>query len=805
MASLLQDLRFGLRLLCRNPGFTVVALVALALGIGANTAIFSVVSAVLLRPLPYPEPDRLVWIWAHSPTRGIPFHFFLYADFVGWRRQARSFESMSAYFPKAVTVSSGEPERVTGLQVNAGFLRVFGVRPILGRDFVEEDDQPGARRVCLISHGLWQRRLGSDPNLIGSAVRLDGSDYTVVGVLPPGFQVVGMPAHLYMPLALAGSRSGADRYFSVGALARLKPGVTKAQAQAETNALAGQLNEAYFRTSKRGLRLWGLREFLVRDVQTSVRVLAGAAALVLLVACANVANLVLARTVVRRKELAVRATLGAGRLRIVRQLVTESSLLSLLGGGLGLALAHWGVQLLVAAGPARYPMLREARLDAQALWFSLGISLLTGMLFGLTPALSVTKAGLQEALQEEGRGSGESIRGTHLRSVLVVSEVALALLLAIGAGLLLKALLRLQEVRPGFNAAEVLTAGITLPGGSYASQRERQAFFQQLLPELERLPGVRAAGMVSALPLGPINTGTLIHVEGRPAPRPEDAPAVWVRSATASYFRALEIPLLRGRHFSEQDSAAAPRVALINQTMARRFWPKEDPVGKRLAAGLTHGQQTPWITVVGVVGDIRHTSLAQPPQPEFFLPYPQHPETQMFLAIRTTADPSGFAPVLRAAVAGVDKEQPISEVGSLEHSLADSIAPRRFAVLLVGAFAGLAVALAAVGIYGVTSFVVTRRRHEIGVRLALGAAGGEVLRLIVGQGMSLTALGLGIGWAAAWALTRILRSLLFGITATDPLIFGVVPVLLAAVTALACYLPARRAMRIAPVAALRHQ
>ena len=805
MTTLLQDLRFGLRMLRKNPGFTVVAIVVLALGIGANSAIFSVVNTVLLRPLPYPDPDRLVWIWAHSPTRGIPFHFLLYADFADWRKQARSFEAMSAYFPRAVTLTSREPERVPSLQVNASFLRVFGVQPMLGRDFLVEDDRPGAPRVTLLSHGFWQRRFGSDPSLIGTPVGLDGSDYTVIGVLPPGFQAANLTAHFYTPLALAGSRTGPDRYFSVGALARLRPGVTMRQAQTETNALADRLNEQYFRKGKRGLRLWGLREFLVRDVELSLLVLVGAVALVLLVACANVANLLLARAGARHKEIAVRAALGAGRLRIVRQLLIESGLLSLLGGGLGLLLAYWGVKFLVVAGPARYPMLREARLDAQVLWFTLGISLLTGLVFGLAPALSVTKAGVHDALKEGGRGSSESLRRRRLRSLLVVWEVALALVLAIGAGLLLKGFLRLQEVKPGFNALGVLTGGVTLSGVKYATPHDRNAFFEQFLRESERLPGVRAAGMVSALPLGPINTGTLIHVEGRPEPRPEDAPAVWVRSATPGYFRALEIPLLKGRHFSPQDTESAPRVALINQTMARRFWPSEDALGKRLAAGLTHGPQTPWITVVGVVGDIRHSSLAQPPEPEFFLPYPQRAEPQMFLAVRTTAPPAAFAPLLRAALAAVDKNQPISEVGSLERSLADSIAPERFAVLLAGAFAALAVALAAAGIYGVTSFMVTCRKHEIGVRMALGAVRHDIFRLILGQGMSLALIGLGAGLAAALAFSRLLRSLLFGITATDPVIFCAVPLLLGAIAALASYLPARRATRLEPVLALRHE
>jgi putative ABC transport system permease protein len=816
MGTLLHDTRFAVRILLNNPGLALVAVVALALGIGANTAIFSVVNTVLLRPLPYKDPDRLVWIWASSPTRNIPFHFFQYPDFVDWRQQARSFESMSAYFPAAATLTgpggqSHEPEWVYHLRVNASFFHMLGVRRILGRDFVEADDRPGAARVTILSHGLWQRRFGASNNVIGTAITLEGETYTVVGILPQGVQAVNMPAQLYTPIALGGSRTGPERTFSHGAFARLKSDVTLKQAQAETNTIVDRLDQDYFRKGKRGIRLWGVREFLVRDVRLSLLILLGAVALVLLIACANVANLLLAKAVARQKEIAIRTALGAGRWRLVRQLLTESLVLALLGGGLGLLLAYWGVDVLVATTPANYPLVRDTRLDTSVLCFTVLASLLTGLIFGLVPALSVSRTDVHEALKEGGRGSAESMRRNRFRNLLVVTEVALALVLAIGAGLLLKGFLRLQEVNPGFNAKGVLAASISLPAAKYRTPQQRAAFFEEFFERLESLPGVKAAGMVDALPLSGVNRGSNIHIEGRPEPRPDESPTIWMRCANRAYLRTLEIPLLRGRHFTDQDSEAAPRVAIINQTMARQFWPNEDALGKRFGRGLTHRPSSssapppPWITVVGVAGDVRHTALARPPEAEFIVPYAQFSQPVMSLVIRTASDPARFAPGLRSAAVAVDRDQPVSEVGSLEQRLYNSIAPQRLAMRLLGIFAGVAVALAAVGVYGVISFAVTRRTHEIGIRMALGATRPDVLRMVLREGLTMTLSGLGLGLVAALLLTRLLRSLLYGMTASDPLVFTAVPLLLVAVALAACYIPARRATKVDPMVALRYE
>jgi putative ABC transport system permease protein len=814
MTTLLQDLRYALRRLGRSPAFTAVAVLTLALGIGANTAIFSVVNTVLLRPLPYREPDRLVWIWANSPRQGIPFHFFLYPDFVEWRAQARSCETMAAYAPAAVTLTNGataEAEHVPRLRVSASFFRLLGVRPALGRDFVEADDQPGAPRVVMLSHELWQRRYGSEPGVVGRMVTLDGEGYTAVGVLPPGFRAANLTAQLYTPIALDGSRTGPGRRFSHGAFARLARGVTAGQAQAETNLIVDRLDPNFFRWGGRGIRLWGVREFLVREVRLSLLVLTGAVGLVLLVACANVANLLLARATTRQREIAVRATLGAGRWRLMRQLLTESSLLGLLGGGLGLLAAYWGVKLLVAVTPANYPLVAETRIDGQVLGFTLLLSVATGVLFGLAPAVSLSRTSLQEALKEGGRSATGGAQHHRVRSLLVVVEVALAAVLAIGAGLLLKGFWRLQGVNPGFEAKGVLTAGLSLPAARYATGERRAAFHRELASRLETLPGVQAAGIVTALPLGGYNTGTAIHIQGQPEPRPDEAPVVWFRAASPGYFRAMQIPLKRGRLLSARDLEGAERVALVNETMARRFWPGLDPIGQRFGLGLSHRPPAPdrpalpWITVVGVVGDVRHTALAQPAEAEYFESYLQRPFPAVTVVVRTPAEPERFAPSLRAAVAAVDKGQPVSEVTALERWLFNSIAPQRLATVLLGIFAGLALALATVGVYAVMSFSVERRTHEIGVRLALGAERGDVLRLVLRQGMTLALAGLGAGLVGALFLGRVMRGLLFGVTATDPAVFAAAAAALAVVALVATWIPARRATRVEPSAALRYE
>ena len=810
---MLHDFRFAIRTLLKTPTFTGAAVLALALGIGANTAIFSVVHTVLLRPLPYSDPDRLVWLWGQHTKRGVPFHFIRYRDLAQIMNGTPSFESASAYSPAPVTLAlpgGGQPEQAPAMRVNAGFLRMLGARPRIGRDFAEDDDRPGARPVALISHGLWQRRFGSNPSVAGSPVLLDGVEHTVIGVLPQGFQAFNSTRDVFIPLALGPAPVAPAGGISVGGYARLKPGAGRERAQSEVNTVVGRLDPQYFGTSGREVRLWGAHEFMVRDVRRTLLVLLGAVGLVLLIACANVANLLLARAGSRRREIAVRTALGAGRWRIARQLLAESLLLGGIGGALGLAAAWWGLSALVAGAPQRIPMIRETRVELPVLWFTVAVSLFTGLLFGLAPAVAASRANVHEDLKEGGR-AGESIRRNRTRNLLVMAEVALALVLAVAAGLLIKGFARLLEANPGFNTRGVLAAGISLPGVRYAKGVDRAAFFREVMRQVESQPGVQAAGLVSVLPLSGTDTGRTMHFEGRPEPGPDEAPTIWWRVATPGYFRAMEIPLRRGRMFGDQDTPDSPRVAVVNETFVRRHFPNADPIGRRMAYGLSHrpgatgAAPPPWITIVGVVGDVRHNSITQPASDEFFMPYQQEPWPAMTVAARTPLDPERFAPALRAAVQAVDKDLPVSRVRSMEQILAESISDRRLSVWLLGIFAGVALALAAVGIYGVMSFSVARRTQEIGVRMALGAARSDVLRMVVLQGVRTAAIGLAAGLAAAFAVTRVMKSILYEVTATDPVIFTAVALLVMAVAALASYIPARRATKVEPVAALRYE
>lgn len=802
MSELWNDIRYSCRLLLKYRAVTVVAVLALALGIGANTAIFSVVNAVLLRPLPFRAPGRLVTIRIDVPQRNIRSAFGPYPEVSDWRRESRSFESMSAFSLASVNLATrDESERVSILKVNAGMFPMLGVRMALGRAFLPEEDRPGAARVAVLSNSLWRRRFGSDGGLVGRMVILDGNPYTVVGVLPPGFQMESPDVDLYTPIAMSTARGRGDRW-SFGAWARLKPGVSIEAAQAELDTLNRRLQQQYPRPLK-GWRahVWGLHAFLVRDVELSLLVLLAAVALVLLIACANVANLLLARTGARQKEIAIRTALGARRARVVRQLLTESVLLALAGGVLGVALAYCGVAGLVALGAEQFPMLRQARLDLPVLAFTMLVSLLTGLLFGIAPALAVSRADVHGTLKEGGRASTESRGRNRLRGLLVVSEVALALLLMIGASLMMRSLLNLQDVNPGFRAAGVLTASINLPASRYANPGQREAFYRQLEERLEAAPGVSAAGISSVLPMGGVNQGGSWLVEGHPVTNPADVPLLYFRIVNPRYFQALQIPLKRGRTFTVQDNQGAPRVVIVNETLARRYWPNQDPIGKHIGDGRPEG----WMPVVGVVGDVRHMSLAQEPEPELYLPLAQNPEPGMRLAVRTPADPLRFAPVLRRTVMELDRDQPLSRVGSMEQAVSDAVATQRFSALLLGVFAAVALVLAAIGIYGVISFAVTCRTHEIGVRVALGARRADVLRAVVGQGTVLALIGVAIGLAAAFSLTRLLGSLLYGVKATDPLVFAGVSLLLTAVAALASYIPARRAASVDPMVALRYE
>jgi putative ABC transport system permease protein len=795
---MLQDIRLGLRMLARNPGVTALATIALALGIGGNTAVFSVVNAVLLKPLPVANPDRLVWIWANSPSRNLNFAFAAYSTYDAWKSGSQGFESMSAYSPGSATLLIGhDPERVDILRVNASFFPMLGVSPVVGRNFLPAEDQAGAPKVAILEYGLWERRLGSDRNIIGRAINLDGESVTVSGVLPRGFAFPARPADIYVPIARSTAR-GAGGKLSVGTYARLKPGVPIDRAQAEIDAVSRRLEAAYPDMKGRGARVWRVRDFIVRDVRLSLLVLLGAVGLVLLIACANVANLLLVRASVRQREIALRTALGAGRWRILRQLLTESVILGILGGAAGLALGYAGITILPRYAPDPMPFLKQASLDGPVLAFAIAMAVLTGILFGLAPAIAAFRTRVYETLKQGSLAAGESRARNRFRGALVVVEVALALLLSIGATLMMRTLLRIQATRLGFDAEGVLTASISLPGPKYPKPAQRIEFYQRVLERLGAMPGAQAASMVSLIPLAGSNTGMNLQIEGQPAPRPEDTPIFWQRIIDPGYFRVMRIPLLRGREFTEQD-AGAPLVAIINETMARHYWPNADPLGKRFGGGQR------WYTIVGIVGDVKFTSLTKEADPEFYEPYRQTPQAQMVLTVRTAYDPERLVPALRQAVLQTDPTQPVSKVTTMARNVSNATGTPRLAAGLFAVFGTVALLLAAVGIYGVISFSVSRRTREIGVRIALGAGSHDVLRMVVGQAATLAVIGVAAGIGAALALTRLIQGMLFGVSAMDPVAYLAVSALLIAVAALAAYVPARRAARVSPSVALRYE
>jgi putative ABC transport system permease protein len=796
---MLQDIRFGLRMLLRNPGATALATIALALGIGGNTAVFSVVNAVLLRPLPVASPERLVWIWANSPSRNLPFAFTSYYNYAEWKAGMPSLESASAYTPAWASLLIGnDPQRVDIIRVNASFFHMLGITPFAGRDFLAADDQPGAPKVAILEYGLWERRFGSDRGVVGRAIKLDGENVTVAGVLPRGFAFPSKAADIYMPIASSTVRGDATAP-SVGAYGRLKAGVPLARAQAEIDAVSRRLADAYPGMKGRGARLWPVRDFAVREVRLSLLVLLGSVGLVLLIACANVANLLLVRASVRQREIALRTALGAGRWRILRQLLTESVLLSIAGGAAGIGLGYAGIQFLPSYSLARIPFLGQVSLDGSVLVFAVSASLLTGILFGLAPAISAFRTRVYETLKEGSLAAGESRGRNRFRGALVVIEVAVALLLSIGASLMMRTLLRLQATSPGFEADGVLIASVSLPANKYPKADPRIAFYRATLDRLAAMPGVQAASMASLVPLGGPNTGTNLLIEGQPAPRPEETPIFWRRVIDPAYFRVMRIPLVRGREFNDQDVGAATPVAIINETMARRYWPGADPIGKRF------GTQERWLTVAGIVGDVKFTSLTKDADPEFYVPYRQSAQSDMVLTVRTASDPLLLASALREAVHQTDAAQPVSKVTTMAQLLDYSVGTPRLAAALLTIFGAIALLLAAVGIYGVIAFSVARRTREIGVRIALGAGGRDVLRMVVGQAVVLAVIGVAVGIAGALALTSAIQGMLFGVTATDPLIYASVSLLLIVIAALAAYIPARRASRLSPSIALRYE
>jgi putative ABC transport system permease protein len=803
--EMFQDLRFGLRMLLKQPGFSLIAILTLALGIGANTAIFSVVNAVWLRSLPYPEAERLTIVAHRNLKRGGNFELTPAAYF-DLREQSKSFEHLAVYGSRDFNLTgAGEPERLRGQGVSAALFPLLKVSPSAGRVFTDADERAGAAPVVILSHQLWQRRFGADLNLIGQTLRLDDKSYTVVGVMPPGFAFPDRETELWAPFIFAANAVNDRESFFLSAVARLNPGVTLTAAQSELDGIAQNLTRAYPRSNTDlGFGVVPLHENQVRGFKQALFVLLGAVLFVLLIACVNVANLLLARAAVREKELAVRAALGAGRTRLLRQLLTESTLLALCGGAGGLLLAVWGIKLLKLINPGTIARLDEVSLDFRVLGFTLGVACLTGILFGLAPALQISKPDLQHALKEGGRGF-TGARGQRLRGLLVVTEIALSLVLLIGAGLLIRSFIRLQNVDVGFNPTGLLTLRVEMSESKAQDLERLVGFYQAVLERVQALPGVEAAGVVNAAPIITPGMRSALVLEDKGDPPPGQPQLANNRVVSPDYFRTLGVPLLRGRLLSAQDNAQAPAVVLINQAMARRYWGDEDPVGKRFKFG-ARTANTPWLTVVGIVGDIRQAGLDNASLPEFYTPFTQgHARwaKPRMLFVRTAGDPLSLVAAVKEQIWAVDKDQTIWAVRTMEELVGRWLAPRRFNLWLLGVFAALALVLASVGIYGVISYSVSQRAREIGVRLALGAARRDIFKLVVGHGLVLTLGGVAIGLVAALALTRWLSTLLFEVSTTDPLTFASVALLLTGVALVACYLPARRATQVDPLVALR--
>jgi putative ABC transport system permease protein len=809
MGTILQDLRYGVRMLLKSPGFTVVVVLALALGIGANSAIFSVVNAVLLRPLPFGEPDQLMMVWGAAKSNSETRMVLSIPDIKDLREQSQLLEYIAPYNGSGTTLVNGaDSERLFGANVTADLFPLLRVQPLMGRAFTREEDVPGGPAVVVISQSLWQRSFGSDPSIIGKEIKLAGKNTTVLGVMPADFRfpMQNQKSEYWQPLSSSPSFIAAKDIRgsrSLRVVARLKPGVTRAQAESELAAIGARLESQYPDTNT-GLsfNLRPLHEDIVGSVRPALLVILGAVGFVLLIACANVANLLLARAASRHKEIAIRTALGAGRWRIVRQLLTESVLLSLMGGALGLLLAMWGVDLLIAASPTDLPRVKETGLDTHVLGFTALVSILTGLLFGVAPAWQSSKLDLNESLKEGGRGSTESLRRNRVRSLLVVSEVALSIVLLIGAGLLIRSFVKLLNTSPGFETRGVLIADIPLSRSRYATEEQQAAFTRQVIERARELPGVASAAAMNIVPLSGDGRQSSFTVEGRPVP-PGQEPDGEVTTVTPDYFRTMAIPLRSGRVFTEQDGKDTPPVVIISETLARRNFPGEDPIGKRLVLD----DEKPPSEIIGIVGDVRHEGLEKESYPGYYLSYYQAPERQVNLVVRAVApaDPSALQMAVRNMIKQIDKDQLIWEMKTMEQMRAESVARRRFNMLLLGIFASLALVLAAVGIYGVMSYSVTQRTHEIGIRIALGAQTRDVIRMVVSQGMTLALIGVGIGLLAAFVVTRIMTSLLFGVSPTDAMTFGAVAVGLSVIALVACLIPARRATRVDPMVALRYE
>ena len=801
---IIKDISYGIRSLVRNPGFTIVALLTLALGIGANTAIFSVVNAVLIRPLPYADPERIVWLWDTIPQ--LPTAPTSLPEFLDWKEQNRSFEQLAAFQSGNMFLDAGDgTEDVPVGLVTPQMFSLFHVNPIIGRTFTDEETLPGRFRVAVLSHSTWQNRFGSDPNVSGRTIQLNGRTYTIIGVMPAGFSFPDR-ATVWRPLPI--DPAALDRgphYLNV--VGRLKADVTLAQAQADMSALAARLSQQHpEKTSGHGVKIVGLADVVVGDIGLALYVLLGAVGFVLLIACANLANLMLARVGGRGREIAVRTALGASRLRIVRQLLTESLLLAVAGGGVGLLLAIWAVRWLVSLSPGTIPRVDEISVDPRVAGFTLLVSVATGVLFGLVPALQVSRTDLTDALKESGRTT-PGLRRHRLRSALVVSEVALSLVLLVGAGLLIRSFAKLNQVDPGFNPDQVLTLGVSLLPNKYPEDPQVATFYSQALERLASVPGVISTAAISEVPFSGGNTTDNFTIEGRPPIAKEAEPLTEYRVVTPRYFQSLGIPLLAGRDFSDTDTKQSPNVVVINDEFRRRHFGLENPLGHRLKL---QGQERDPLLIVGVVGNVRHMGLDELPIAAAYVPFLQDPLSKdyarsMTIVARTKSDPGAIAGALRAELTSMDKSVPVWAVKPMTEYLRDSLARRRFSMVLLSTFSGVALVLAAIGIYGVISYGVIQRTHEMGIRMALGAQRSDVLKLVLRQAMIVVFAGVGIGLVASWALTRLLKSLLFNVSVTDPLTFAAISVLIILMALLACLIPAWRATKVDPLVALRYE
>ena len=806
MESLRSDITYALRNLWKRPGFTLIAVLTLAIGIGANTAIFSAINALLLKPLPFPELDRVVTIWDSMPSRGVDRNEVSVANYLDWQAQSQSYEQLALYRWWSANISAIDPpERIQGFLVTANFFDALGMKPIMGRNFMAEENQPGKDAVAIITHSLWQRRFGGDPNILNKTITVNSVVRTVVGVMPERFNFP-KGSEVYAPLSLTPELIRNRVNHSYYVIGRLKPGVSIESSQAELSNLTARLEQQYPEANTG----WGATVFpvvadTVREYDTALWVMMGAVGFVLLIACANVANLMLARASGRQKEIALRAALGASRWRIIRQLLTESVIVALMGGALGILIGFWGIDALRASNPgeaAKYaPGWYQLGLNFTVLAFTLGLSLFSGIIFGLAPALQASKPNLNDSLKEGSRQT--SGRSHAVRSSLVVFEVALSLVLLVGAGLLGRSFLSLLRTNAGFNPDSILTMQLVLPVAKYRDDPSRAAFYNDLLQRVKTYPGVESAAFVNYLPLGGANSSSAYLIEGMPEPAPGEENIGRYRVNTPDYFQTMGIRLSKGRGFTDQDKPGATPVVIVNETLARKHWPNEDPLGKRIRFEGTL-DVAPWMQIVGVIEDVKH-DLNLPVTPEYYLPHAQDAWNSMIMVAKTKADPTSLSSALRQQVWSIDKDQPVFDVRTMEEVRSISIAMYSFSSVMLAIFAGVALLLASVGIYGVMAFAVTQRTQEIGIRMALGARARDVLKMVVKHGMKLALLGIVLGLAGSWAVTRFMKALLVGVEATDLLTFGVVSVCLLIAAFVACYIPARRATKVDPLEALRYE